>query len=450
MISFIQAKDYKIERKSRLFRLKANIVGSKLIHQSGFHHDYIEYYLQVETDYMKWTLQKRYEEFYKFNSKLEKLIPELKHYFPPKSIFKSSDKIVSERIKAFNKYFNSLFSNINIFLIDEIIDFISLNKEVVQLFIKKYNMLEIDEDNSVLISLKNAYEKIKQKEELKKENNRTKRDNINNNSNNNSINIIENNIENYYEAILDYEQKRQNGFDWDEPKDVTPNLIVIKEFLNNLSEKFENNTEIINCFEKFLNKGIKWTKLTSREITTLYIGDEGIDTILEASNIYLGQNNNLKVKKRISSDFKYHSFVEFYDVNEDMSFNVNEEEYYSLNYNYKVNGLFYIIGNYNKNIFLSLGVLDFLNKLIDTEYNPDAEIYINVFKSCEIKHYKMLNLNKIIKNNVGGNKNNLKAFKLLKLIFYDKSRDEYKRTLMEDDLVYKQYLNYLNKFIDEE
>jgi hypothetical protein len=156
------------------------------------------------------------------------------------------------------------------------------------------------------------------------------------------------------------------------------------------------------------------------------------------------------VKKRISSDFKYHSFVEFYDVNEDMSFNVNEEEYYSLNYNYKVNGLFYIIGNYNKNIFLSLGVLDFLNKLIDTEYNPDAEIYINVFKSCEIKHYKMLNLNKIIKNNVGGNKNNLKAFKLLKLIFYDKSRDEYKRTLMEDDLVYKQYLNYLNKFIDEE
>ena len=34
--------------------------------------------------------------------------------------------------------------------------------------------------------------------------------------------------------------------------------------------------------------------------------------------------------------------------------------------------------------------------------------------------------------------------------YLDKSRDEYKRTLMEDDLVYKQYLNYLNKFIDEE
>ena len=447
MISFVQTKDYKIERKSRLFRLKANIVGSKLIHQSGFHHDYIEYYLQVETDYIKWTLQKRYEEFYKFNTKLEKLIPELKQYFPPKSIFKSSNKIVSERIKSFNKYFNYLFSNINIFLIDEIIDFISLNKDVVQLFIKKYNMLGIDEDNNVLISLKNAYEKIKEKDELKNQNNRNKRDNINNNDN--SVNIIENNIDNYYEAILDYEKKRENGFDWDEPKGVTPNLIVIKEFLNNLSEKFENNTEIINCFEKFLNKGIKWTKLTSKEITTLYVGEEGINAVLEASNTFLSQNTNLKLKKKISSDFKYHSFIEFYDANEYMSFNVEEEEYYSLNYDNKVNGLFYIIGNYNKNIFLSIEILDFLNKLIDTEYNPDAEIYINVFKSCEIKHYKMLNLNKIIKNNVGGNKNNLKALKLLKLIFYDKSRDNYKSVLIEDNIVYKQYLNYLNKFIDE-
>ena len=447
MISFVQTKDYKIERKSRLFRLKANIIGSKLIHQSGFHHDYIEYYLQVETDYIKWTLQKRYEEFYKFNTKLEKLIPELKQYFPPKSIFKSSNKIVSERIKSFNKYFNYLFSNINIFLIDEIIDFISLNKDVVQLFIKKYNMLGIDEDNNVLISLKNAYEKIKEKDELKNQNNRNKRDNINNNDN--SVNIIENNIDNYYEAILDYEKKRENGFDWDEPKGVTPNLIVIKEFLNNLSEKFENNTEIINCFEKFLNKGIKWTKLTSKEITTLYVGEEGINAVLEASNTFLSQNTNLKLKKKISSDFKYHSFIEFYDANEYMSFNVEEEEYYSLNYDNKVNGLFYIIGNYNKNIFLSIEILDFLNKLIDTEYNPDAEIYINVFKSCEIKHYKMLNLNKIIKNNVGGNKNNLKALKLLKLIFYDKSRDNYKSVLIEDNIVYKQYLNYLNKFIDE-
>ena len=445
MISLAQTKDYKIERKSRLFRLKANIIGSKLIHQSGFHHNYIEYYLQVETDYVKWTLKKRYEEFYKFNTKLVELIPDIKHFFPPKRLFKSSDSTVSERIKLFNKYLNYLFCNINIFLIDEVIDFIDLNKDIVRLFIKKYNMLRIEEDNNVLISLEKAYEKIKQKEELKmqKENIRNQRNNYNNY---NSINIINNEIDNYYDAILDYELKRQNGFDWDENKEVTPNLIVIKEFLNNLSEKLENNTEILKNFEKFLIKGAKWIKLSSKEIKTLYIGDEGTNDILEASKLYLNQTTNLK--KRISSDFKYHSFIEFYDLNEDVSFNENEEEYYTLNYDNKVNGLFYIIGNYNNNIILSIEVLDFLNKLIDTEYNPDAEIYIKIFKSCEIKDYKLLNLNKIIKNNVGGNKNNLKVMRLLKLIFNDKSRDEFQRTLMEDDSVYKQYLNYLNKFIE--
>jgi hypothetical protein len=278
---------------------------------------------------------------------------------------------------------------------------------------------------------------------MQKENIRNQRNNYNNY---NSINIINSEIDNYYDAILDYELKRQNGFDWDENKEVTPNLIVIKEFLNNLSEKLENNTEILKNFEKFLIKGAKWIKLSSKEIKTLYIGDEGTNDILEASKLYLNQTTNLK--KRISSDFKYHSFIEFYDLNEDVSFNENEEEYYTLNYDNKVNGLFYIIGNYNNNIILSIEVLDFLNKLIDTEYNPDAEIYIKIFKSCEIKDYKLLNLNKIIKNNVGGNKNNLKVMRLLKLIFNDKSRDEFQRTLMEDDSVYKQYLNYLNKFIE--
>lgn len=75
-------------------------------------------------------------------------------------------------------------------------------------------------------------------------------------------------------------------------------------------------------------------------------------------------------------------------------------------------------------------------------------MFINIFKSCDIKYYKLLNLNKIIKNNIGGNKNNLKAMKLLKFIFNDKNIDEFKRNIIEDDLVYKQYINYINKFIE--
>ena len=168
----------------------------------------------------------------------------------------------------------------------------------------------------------------------------------------NSINIINKESENYYEAILDYELKRQNGFNWDEKKNVTPNLIVIKEFLNNLSEKLENNTEILRSFEKFLMNGGKWTKLSSKEIKVLYIGEEGTNDNLDASKLLLNQTTNLK--KKIISDFKYHSFIEFYDINKDISFNENEEEYYSLKYDNKFNGLFYLIGNYNDNIILSM------------------------------------------------------------------------------------------------
>ena len=103
-----QNNDYYINKKNRLFRLKANIIGSKLIHKSGFYNDYVEYYVQIETDYAKWSLKKRYEDFYKLHTKLELIIPEMKNRFPQKRFFKSSDKTVRERIKSFNDYLSYL------------------------------------------------------------------------------------------------------------------------------------------------------------------------------------------------------------------------------------------------------------------------------------------------------------------------------------------------------
>ena len=158
---------YKINKNSRYYRIRANITGSKLIHLSGFHSDYAEYYIRIETDYAKWTLKKRYEEISKLNSTLSTIIPELKKIFPPKRFFKSTDDIISERIKAFTKYFSYIFSNINIFLIEDFIHFINLKKEILLLFIKKYNMLNITDDNEVYSSLKNAYNKLVEFEEKK-------------------------------------------------------------------------------------------------------------------------------------------------------------------------------------------------------------------------------------------------------------------------------------------
>ena len=430
-------KDYKINKNSQFFRIRANIIGSKLIHASGFHSDYAEYSLKIETDYAKWTLKKRYDEFNKLNSKLIDRIPEMKKLFPPKRLFKSTDELICERIKSFTKYFNYLFCNINIFLIDELLSFISLKREIVLLFIKKYNMLNISEENAVLISLKNAYNRLGELEEKKIQNSRK------NQNNDEILNILENE-KNYYNSILKYEQKRQISFSWDEPPDQTPNLFVVKEFLNNLSEKTENKTKIIQSFENFYKNEGKWIRLTSKEINILYLGEEGVD---EETKQYLSKTSyDSKKRKKISSDYKYHSSFEFIGLEDDILSNKDYDDCSSNNN--AINGIFYIIGNYQKNIILSIGVLDLLIKLIDTEINPDAEIYINIFKSLEIENYKMLNLNTIIKLNIGGDKTNFKAMKLLKLIFNDKNRDDYKRIIMEDDIVYKQYINYLNKFIE--
>ena len=298
-------------------------------------------------------------------------------------------------------------------------------------------MLNISEENAVLVSLKNAYNRLGELEEKKIQNSRK------NQNNDEILNILENE-KNYYNSILKYEKKRQISFSWDQPPDQTPNLFVVKEFLNNLSEKTENKTKIIQSFENFFKNEGKWIRLTSKEINILYLGEEGVD---EETKQYLSKTSyDSKKRKKISSDYKYHSSFEFIGLEDDILSNKDYDDCSSNNND--INGIFYIIGNYQKNIILSIGVLDLLIKLIDTEINPDAEIYINIFKSLEIENYKMLNLNTIVKLNIGGDKTNFKAMKLLKLIFNDKNRDDYKRIIMEDDIVYKQYINYLNKFIE--
>jgi hypothetical protein len=443
-----QTNDYYISKKSRLYRLKANIIGSKLIHKSGFHNDYVEYYILIETDYTKWQLKKRYEDFYKLNSKLELIIPEVKNFFPQKRLFKSSDKTVRERIKCFNDYLSYICCNINIFLIDDFMNFIAIKKEIIQLFLNKYSMLNFNEENDVLKSIKNAYKRLKLKEE-KQSMEKRQRDNFLNkiNSIKNETNLSK--INNYYESILQYEIQRQSGFDWDEPIYITPKLFVIKEFLTNLNENFENNMDILITFEKFLNKDNKWINFSQNEIRVLFIGEETTNKVNKEIKDFFNNIDVNKRNKKIAGDFKFHSFFEFIEKQEDFETMFSDVEgFYKLNYDNKVNGLFSIIGNYKNNTILSVGAMNLLDKLIDPEYNPDAELYINEFRSYDIQQYSLLNLNNIIKNNIGGNINNMKALKLLKLIFYENNKDKYERILMKDDIVYKQYLNYLEKFCD--
>jgi hypothetical protein len=59
-----------------------------------------------------------------------------------------------------------------------------------------------------------------------------------------------------------------------------------------------------------------------------------------------------------------------------------------------------------------------------------------------------MKLNDIIKNNIGGNKTNEKAMKILTIIFSDKKWEKYKKEIITDEVVYNEYINFVNNFQD--
>jgi len=414
--------------KNKFYKIKANITGNSLIHVSGFNKDYVEYNICIKTIYGKWTFKRTYDEFYKLNSKLEKKVPEIKDLFPPKRFFKNSENTIKERIKYFNKYLKYLFNKVNIFLFDDIINFFYIEKGIIGLIIKKYNMLKIGEENYIFESLNDEFNK-KDKNEDEKD----KKLSYKNIKDEDIISILNN--ENYYNAILEYEQKRQISFEWDEPNTVTPNTFVIREFINNLSENIENKADIIQNFETFLQKQTKWIKLNKKEITELFIGydeeenEEGDD--FNRSRTYEIPENNTK-----------HSIFKIFGKKKSSKTIESDEDEEESDQN-KISGLFQQIGDFGQNVFSAIGSLDLLEKLLNSEYNPDYEIYISVFQNMQIYQYNYMKLNNIIRNNVGGNKANIKAMKLLKLIFSDKKWEKYEKEIIPDENVYKQYINYI-------
>ena len=408
-----------IVEKNKFYRIKSNITGGDLIHSPGFNNDYVEYTIKIKTDYGKWTFKKRYEDFSKLNSILVNFIPEIKEYFPPWRFFKNSENTINERIRYFKKYLKFLLNKVNIFCFEDIINFLYLEKGMVGLFIKKYNMLKIGEENNIYSSLKEAFNR--------KNNKIIKIQNI---PEDEIITILNN--DNYYNSILEFEKKRQISFEWDEPNSVTPNTFVVREFLHNLSEKIENKADIIQNFESFLQKSNKWIKLTKKEILELFIG---FDEDMEENESEKELNRTRIYANKEHDNIKYSLFNWLDKDKKSKSKDIEYEDEEDEDESSRIPGLFHQIGDYEKNVFSSVGCLDLLEKLLNTEYNPDYEIYINIFKNMKMYEYKYMKLNNIIKKNIGGNKTNVKAMKLLSLIFNDKKWEKYKKESITDESV---------------
>lgn len=428
-------KIYIIEKK-KIYRIKAKITGYSLIHLSGFNNDYVEYSISVRTDYGNWNFKKRYEEFAKLNNELIYKIPEINDYFPPKRVFKNSESTIKERIKYFNKYLKFLLNKINIFLFNDIINFINLNIGILGLIIKKYNMLKINlEEDYIMESLSEIFSKnkleIKNKEEKDK---------------NNDDNFSYLNNDNYYESIYLYEKNRQNSFDWNESQYMYPSSFVIREFLRNLCEENAKKDDIIQTFESFLQQRRKWVNFSTNDINELYLGfdeiikDDDDDIEIDGNKIEPENKKSVALFQWVNENQKTNENNDENKIEFDSDDNEKEE--------IKIPGLFQQIGDYQNNILSSIGSLNLLEKLLNDQYNPDYEKFINIFKNLKLYQFNYMKLNDIIKNNIGGNKTNEKAMKILTIIFSDKKWEKYKKEIITDEVVYNEYINFVNNFQD--
>jgi hypothetical protein len=252
--------------------------------------------------------------------------------------------------------------------------------------------------------------------------------------------------DNYYESIYLYEKNRQNSFDWNESQYMYPSSFVIREFLRNLCEENAKKDDIIQTFESFLQQRRKWVNFSTNDINELYLGFDEIikedddDIEIDGNKIEPENKKSVALFQWVNENQKTNENNDENKIEFDSDDNEKEE--------IKIPGLFQQIGDYQNNILSSIGSLNLLEKLLNDQYNPDYEKFINIFKNLKLYQFNYMKLNDIIKNNIGGNKTNEKAMKILTIIFSDKKWEKYKKEIITDEVVYNEYINFVNNFQD--
>jgi len=487
--------------KNCLLNIKATVINSKLIHGTGYNGDYVEYWIEISTDYKKWVIKKRYSEFYDLNQKLLEKIPDISDLFPPKRFFKNSEDTIAERKKYFNKYLYILFRKKNIFSLNEVLDFIQIDKKIVELYIKKHTMVRQDQDNYVFLSLKKSFNRMLYLEKMDKcksvgETNNingisslstkvNSKEEINHGIDANLYNINKSIMEscdgiydiddihsNYYSTLLEYEENK-NITEKNDEESKTNNMYsyslregstaVIEEFLKNLSQDIDNKTDIMATFEEFLKQNERWPKFSKTDIIKLYVGNINNSTINPDKKMSFCANklnskmkclsgNNLNKKEFENEEMAKNKLINtkkclsnFGKFNGGKKNNLLKDYYDSDIDNdddddgyCNLKGLFYYIGDFDNNILLSFSCLELLVKLLDNEFNPEVEQYLSIFKTRRIIDYQSMKLDEIIKNKKGGVKAKKYALKLLSILVKNKNKDMIQKSLIKDENVMEQ------------
>ena len=166
------------------------------------------------------------------------------------------------------------------------------------------------------------------------------------------------NLFNENNYFISFEEFKLNNIN--ENEKININFFIINEFLRNLDEQREHIINIVKTFLEFLKYKNKWKKFNKDEIDRLFLGGNIND--FQKSAI-IKEDNNSTDKKNIKRCLKKN-----------------------------LNGLFFHIGKFNSNYYGSKSCLILLNKLINPEFNPEFELYINVLKQRKIDEIKIMNL----------------------------------------------------------
>ena len=344
-----------IESDSEQIEISALITSYSIIEDSKkslFKKRYALFEIKLYTPYKIWTTHKRYSQFLQLNKQLElKNIKNLPK-FPPKLFFINEEKL-NERQLCLEEYINELFKNINILKYPIILDFIECPQDLIDIFMFNTENL----NSSIIMST-----------------------NLNNNINyyNGRITTNKNNIYNYdeinnnniYSSIERFQSKNRINSFFDNndsfEEETSPGTLVIQEFLRNLMDISYNKTELLFQFEFFLKN--------------------------EKNDFNNNSNNNWY-------------FLDNNDIN--LFFN----GFYSNISHSKVNGFLYHCGNIQINKIGAQNCLEFLKKILSEDFNPQAETFLKIFKSCQLENIIQMELeNHIIDNS---NSNRINAFMIL-------------------------------------
>jgi hypothetical protein len=354
-----------------------------------FNKNYALYEIKFFTRYKTWTLYKRYSQFLELRDKLAskkiKNLPKL----PPKLYFSNEQKL-SERQLGLEDFLNDLFRNLNILRYPEIIEFIKCPKEIIDILsynIDYLNMINMNSSSIINTTDNNLY--YKGRVTISRNSSTSKNENDKNNF---YCSLARMNLSN------DNDKKNVRTSEYNEEKEITHGGIVIQEFLRNLIDTPYNKTELLYQFEYFL----------------------------------LNRDNE---ESKSNSSFKWY----FLSENEIKTF---LNGFYSNISHTKINGFLYHCGNIINNKIASEQCLEFLKKLLNEDYNPQADLFLRVFKKCDINDIIQMELDKHIINNT--NSVRIDAFMILyKYIENDKNYEDETKQILRNEKAEKMFLQWI-------